>query len=107
MGVHPAFVFVENEKMPRVHKDVRHYSLPSKICATSLMNENRMEVDSPGGGRALGGLHLSKCSLASLRMLAHVRQPVLLQRPSAILCPRADFFWRSIYKWRIGRVRVF
>lgn len=23
-----------------------------------------------------------------------------------VYCPRADFFWRSIYKWEIGEVRI-
>lgn len=41
--------------MPSVNKDFYHYSLWLRICATSLINENQMKVDSTGGRRALGG----------------------------------------------------
>jgi|UPI0000F4C324 hypothetical protein len=68
-----AVVFVENEKIPNVHKDFRHYSLSLKICATSLINENQMEIDSPGGGRALGSLN--KCGLSED---ARPHQPAVL-----------------------------
>lgn len=103
-----AFVFIENEKMPSVHKDFCHYSLLLKICATSLINENQIEVDSPGGGQALGWGLASEQMRPGLSEDACPCQPVvLLQRPNTIQCPQADFFWRSIYKWRIGRVRVF
>lgn len=70
--------------MPNFHKDFYQCSLSLKMRATSLINENQMEVDSAGGRRALGvegGLRLNKCSLASLRRLVPVSQPCSCRHP--------------------------
>lgn len=69
-----------------------------------------MQVDSLELLDYLEGMCVNQAlCISCLRLvgLCNCQSLVLLRGATAMQCPQADSFWRSIYKWEIRRVKSF